>query len=99
MRTAREDLMISEVLYEARDEILEHLADCMGLYEANGFQREIADVIRAMDQLRLRLDEHQLRSGLDTTLPDAMQHLAEQLRDWRRDHYETLLRDWHGTAH
>jgi hypothetical protein len=89
--------MISDVLGEARDEILEHLADCMDHYPA-GVQREIADVILAMDQLRLRwacraMDETPL------TPPGAMQHLADSLRDWRRDHYGTLLRDWHGTAH
>jgi hypothetical protein len=90
-------VMIDDFMLEMREEILEHLADRMGHYETAGVQREIADVILAMDRLRWRF-----MSFIDDVAPlpdDAMQHLAEQLRDWRRDHYETLLRDWHGTAH
>ena len=51
-----EDVMISDILCDARHEILQYLKDSAYMYEEPAINKEIKAVVEHMDAVRSRLD-------------------------------------------
>jgi hypothetical protein len=72
--------MISDVLFEAREDILRHLKDDTGVYDER--RSQIAEVILAMDRLRLSNGFDVPPDATPPTLPvDAVAYLDALLKE------------------
>jgi hypothetical protein len=73
-------MSISDVLFEAREDILRYLKDDDGVYDRR--RSEIAEVILAMDRLRLSNEFDVPPDATPPSLPvDALAHLDALLKE------------------